>query len=66
MAIDTAAKRFSIMGMLACGTAPLLPPPSGTVDAPARFIFLDLYSGFVGAVVGSVSSYIPIYLPRRR
>lgn len=42
MAIDTAAKRASILNL---STGDLLPAPSGTVTAGERLTFLDLYSG---------------------
>lgn len=42
MAIDTAAKRLS---MLNYGNGDLLPKPSGAVDAGERATLLELYSG---------------------
>lgn len=52
---DTAAKRFSGMGMEA-NEAPLLPIPSGAFDQADRQHLLDLYSGILasGAAVSTV------------
>lgn len=44
MAVDTRAKRLSMLNFVSGG---LLPDPSGTVDAAARATFLRLYSGLV-------------------
>jgi hypothetical protein len=52
MAIDSAAKRFSIMDMDG-PTTPGLPIPSGTVGAAARQTFLWLYSGLVSAAAAT-------------
>lgn len=45
---DTAAKRYSGMGM-AVDEAPLLPIPSGTFDQGDRQHFLDMYSGILAS-----------------
>jgi hypothetical protein len=53
MAIDTAEKRFSMMGL---GNPVLkLAVPTGSVNAAKRAVFLDLYSGIAlgGAPTGS-------------
>lgn len=42
MAIDTAEKRFSMMGFASIG---LFAVPTGTVDAEERATFLNLYGG---------------------
>lgn len=55
MAIDSESKRFSVMGMQACGQAPLLPPPSGAFDDGDRFHLLDLFSGFGGVTPTEVT-----------
>lgn len=54
MAIDTAAKRFSMMDMDG-PTTPGLPLPSGSIDAAARQTFLWLYSGLVSAAAGAAN-----------
>ena len=46
---DTAAKRFSGMGLLAWDP-PLLPIPDGTVGQVDWYHLLDLYSGLAVAV----------------
>lgn len=49
MAIDTAAKRLSMLDF--CGTvmSPGIPIPDGTFDAGDRAHMLLLYAGFAGA-----------------
>jgi hypothetical protein len=44
MAIDTADKRFSMIG-LTSPTVRRMKLPTGTIDAPARAMLLFLYSG---------------------
>lgn len=43
MAVDTATKRFSILGLFNPALKHVI--PSGTIDAGQRSTFLDLYSG---------------------
>lgn len=50
MAIDTAAKRLSILDFGGLGGASFgIPFPSGTIGAGPRLHFLGLYSGIEGA-----------------
>ena len=44
MAIDSKAKRFSMMG-LGSPSSRTLPPPDGSINAADRAHFLGLYSG---------------------
>lgn len=46
MALDSRAKRLSLMNYISGG---LLPDPSGTVDQAARQTFLGFYSGILFA-----------------
>lgn len=43
MAVDTATKRFSILGIFNPALKHVI--PSGTIDSSQRSTFLDLYSG---------------------
>ena len=49
MAIDTAAKRFSIMNLGFTPHLLVLMPPDGTIGQGDKQHFLDLYSGIVFA-----------------
>ena len=59
MSIDTAEKRFSMMGL---GNPVLkLVVPSGSVDASERATFLDLYAGIaLSSVTGWVGKFIGV------
>ena len=59
MAIDTAERRFSMMGL---GNPVLkLVVPSGSVDASERATFLDLYAGIaLSAVTGYTNKFIGV------
>ena len=59
MAIDSKAKRFSMMNF--GKRFIVLPPPTGTVDAAARATLLGMYSGIskaVSAVTASLQNAI--------
>ena len=55
MAIDTAAKRWS---MLAWGNGGGLPIPDGTIDAGDRATMLDEYSGITAALAPTTAELI--------
>lgn len=57
MAIDTAAKRFSIMDA-DLPTQPGMVPPSGTINVGPRLAFLWLYSGIVPTVSGAIAATV--------
>lgn len=57
MAIDTAAKRFSIMDA-DLPTQPGMVPPSGTINVGPRLALLWLYSGIVPTVDGAIAATI--------
>lgn len=60
MAVDTAAKRFSMMNFGKGAHLVVMMPPSGTVGQGARQHFLDCYGGifFDGAVVSTGRSLL--------
>lgn len=58
MAIDTAAKRFSIMDA-DLPTQPGMVPPDGTIDVGARLALLWLYSGIVPEWTAELVATIP-------
>lgn len=68
MAIDTAAKRFSMMDMGLEGYTPAVPLPDGTIDEGDRAHSLWLYSGLTGGggTPAARALYIPTWRPRRR
>jgi len=49
MAVDTAARRFSMLDMCGSATGIVMPLPSGTIGAGSRIDFLGLYSGLFDA-----------------
>lgn len=57
MAIDSAAKRFSMMGM---GDGSTLIPPDGTISQPDRQSLIHMYSGITASniVIVIVSSRV--------
>lgn len=59
MAVDTAAKRLSMLGF---GDDAFGVTPTGTVDAAARASFVDLYQGIaLGEAVAAPSIYCDYY-----
>lgn len=58
MAIDTKAKRFSMMNMGHPGATIILPAPDGTIDAGDRAHLLGLYSGItLAGIVSRICNY---------
>lgn len=55
MAVDTAAKRFSMIG-LESPTVREQQPPTGTIGAPARAMLLFLYAGIALAAPVSLGA----------
>lgn len=65
MAIDTPAKRFSMINLAIPGAGRAMPRPSGTIDGPERFHFLGLYSAFGGVTPPSSNSEYLYYCRHR-
>lgn len=62
MAIDTAVKRYSMMG-LASPVPRLLPIPDGTIAPADRIMLLYLYHGIAPVIVIPVTVAFTFYVP---
>jgi len=64
MAIDTAAKRFSMLGIVSTTIKHVITDTISGVNASERSTFIDLYSGI--ALDNPSSTVIPIFAYHRR